>query len=287
MEPLSYFQAIILGLLQGVTELFPISSLGHTVLFPTLFGWDSLVKAQSQSESFWLAFVVLLHVGSALGLLAYYWRDWLAIIKAFFATLGKRRAETPTERLAWLIICASIPTGLIGLAFEHQFRTFTAKPLLASIFLVVNGFILLGAEVARRRRWSGTTPRSSLDTLEYREAGLVGVAQSTALFAGISRDGVCMGTGPCARPRPLRLGALRVSARDPDHPRGRACSSSPTSSGRSATGVRGQSVVPCISAAIAAYFTVKFLVRYFKTRTLTPFAVYCLVFGLAMVIYNG
>src|ERR1700693_2658509 len=101
---ISYFQAIVLGLLQGVTELFPISSLGHTVLFPTLFGWNALVKAQSQSESFWLAFVVMLHVGSALGLLAYYWRDWVQIIRAFFRTLYTRRVQTGTERLAWLII---------------------------------------------------------------------------------------------------------------------------------------------------------------------------------------
>src|ERR1700692_4065480 len=108
---LTYFQAIVLGLLQGVTELFPISSLGHTVLFPTLFGWNSLVNAQSQSESFWLAFVVMLHVGSALGLLAYYWREWVQIVRAFFRTLARRRIETSTERLAWLIIVASIPAG--------------------------------------------------------------------------------------------------------------------------------------------------------------------------------
>src|SRR6201989_1192635 len=127
-HPITTFQAVVLGLLQGITELFPISSLGHTVLFPTLFGWDALVKAQSQSESFWLAFVVMLHVGSALGLLAYFWRDWVEIVKAFFATLGKRRADTPTERLAWLIIAASIPTGILGLVFEHQLRTLTAKP---------------------------------------------------------------------------------------------------------------------------------------------------------------
>jgi undecaprenyl-diphosphatase len=285
MDPLSYFQAIVLGVLQGVTELFPISSLGHTVLFPTLFGWDSLVKAQSQSESFWLAFVVLLHVGSALGLLAFYWRDWVAIIKAFFATLGKRRADSPTERLAWLIIFASIPTGLIGLAFEHQIRTFTAKPLLASIFLVVNGFILLGAEAARRRM-VGRHAEKTLATLQYREAGLVGVAQSTALFAGISRDGVCMGTGLArgldhsdsarfafllATPIILAAGLFKL----------------PDLIGPLGNGVRGQSVAACISAAVAAYFTVKFLVGYFKTRTLTPFAVYCLIFGSAMVIYNA
>src|SRR6202161_4271710 len=95
---ISYFQAIVLGFLQGVTELFPVSSLGHTVLFPTLFGWNKLVDAQSQSESFWLAFVVMLHVGSALGLLFYYRRDWVQIVRAFFRTLGSRRIATAEGR---------------------------------------------------------------------------------------------------------------------------------------------------------------------------------------------
>src|ERR1700678_3428671 len=125
---ITYFQAIVLGFLQGVTELFPISSLGHTVLFPTLFGWNGLVKAQSESESFWLAFIVMLHVGSALGLLVYYRRDWVEIVKAFFHTLSTRRADTDTERLAWLLIAASVPAGILGLALEHPLRTLTAKP---------------------------------------------------------------------------------------------------------------------------------------------------------------
>jgi undecaprenyl-diphosphatase len=295
MEPVSYFQAIVLGVLQGVTELFPISSLGHTVLFPTLFGWDSVAKAQSESESFWLAFVVMLHVGSALGLLAYYRRDWVAIVRAFFRTLSTRRAETPTERLAWLIIAASIPTGLIGLIFEHQLRTLTAKPQLAAIFLVLNGFVLLGAEAARRRaatrelairEGAKADGGRRLDTLEYREAGLIGVAQSTALCAGISRDGVCMGAGLArgldhsdsarfafllATPIILAAGLFKL----------------PDLIGPLGNGVRGQALVACISAAVAALFTVRFLVNWFKTRTLTPFAIYCLVFGLAMVIYNS
>jgi undecaprenyl-diphosphatase len=295
MEPVSYFQAIVLGVLQGVTELFPVSSLGHTVLFPSLFGWDSVVKAQSESESFWLAFVVMLHVGSALGLLAYYWRDWVAIVRALFHTLAVRSVETPTERLAWLIIAASIPTGLLGLIFEHQVRTFTAKPILAASFLVVNGFVLLGAEVFRRRAATrelaireGAKPDGGrrLDTLEYREAGLIGVAQSTALFAGISRDGVCMGTGLArgldhsdaarfafllATPIILAAGLYKL----------------PDLTGHLGDGVRGQAAVACIAAALASFATVRFLVKWFKTRTLTPFAIYCLVFGLAMVIYNA
>ncbi len=296
---LTYFQAVVLGVLQGVTELFPISSLGHTVLFPTLFGWNRLVAAQSQSESFWLAFVVMLHVGSALGLLFYYRREWVKIVRAFFATLAKRRAETSTERLAWLIVVASIPAGLLGLAFEHQLRTLTAKPEVAAIFLMVNGVILFGAEFFRRRaevrelaadpddRREGAKPDGGreLDTLEYREALVIGVAQSSALVAGISRDGVTMGAGLArgldhsdsarfafllATPIILAAGLFKL----------------PDLLGHLGNGIRGQALVACATAAVTAVFTVAFLVRWFKTRTLIPFAIYCVVFGGFMVIYT-
>ena len=292
---LSYFQAVVLGFLQGVTELFPISSLGHTVLFPTLFGWNSLVKAQSQSESFWLAFVVMLHVGSAVGLLLYFWRDYVEIVGAFFATLRKRRAETPSERLAWLIIIASIPAGVLGLALEHQLRTLTAKPEVAAVVLMVNGLLLLGAERFRRRAEvrelalrEGAKPDGGrqLETLEYREAVVVGFAQSTALLAGISRDGVTMGTALArgldhsdsarfafllATPIILAAGLYKIPG-DLLGPNG--------------NGIRGQALVAGAVAAVTAVFTVAFLVKYFKTRTLIPFAIYCLLFGAAMVIYT-
>jgi undecaprenyl-diphosphatase len=291
---LSYFQAVVLGFLQGLTELFPISSLGHTVLFPTLFGWNKLVDAQSQSESFWLAFVVMLHVGSALGLLAYYWRDWIEIVKAFFATLGKRRIDTSTERLAWLIVVATVPAGIIGLALEHQLRTLTAKPEIAAIFLMVNGALLFAAERFRRRAEvrelairEGAKPDGAraLETLEYREALVVGVAQSTALVAGISRDGVTMGAGLArgldhsdsarfafllATPVILAAGVVKL----------------PDLTGHLGDGIRGQALVACLVAAVTAVFTVRFLVGYFKTRTLVPFAIYCLLFGFAMVLYT-
>src|SRR5271167_615331 len=291
---ISYLQAIILGVLQGVTELFPISSLGHTVLFPTLFGWNELVDAQSQPESFWLAFVVLLHVGSALGLLVYYRQEWVRIVRAFFHTLAVRRVETGTERLAWLIILASIPAGILGLAFEHQLRVLTAKPEVAALLLMVNGAILFAAERYRRRAEvrelairEGAKPDGGreLDTLEYREALVIGVAQSTALVAGISRDGVTMGAGLArgldhsdsaryafllATPIILAAGIFKL----------------PDLLGSLGNGIRGQALVACASAAVTAVFTVGFLVRYFKTRTLIPFAIYCLVFGGAMVIYT-
>ncbi len=291
---ITYFQAIVLGFLQGVTELFPISSLGHTVLFPTLFGWNSLVDAQSQSESFWLAFVVMLHVGSALGLLVFYRRDWVEIISGFFRTIPKRRIDDANERLAWLIIAASIPAGVIGLALEHPLRTLTAKPEVAAIFLVVNGFILFGAERFRRRAEvrelamrEGAKPDGAreLETLAMREAFVVGAAQSTALVAGISRDGVTMGAGLArgldhsdsarfafllATPIILAAGLVKL----------------PDLLGHLGNGVRGQALVGCVVAGVTAVFTVRFLVGYFKTRTLIPFAVYCIVFGLAMVIYT-
>jgi len=278
-----------------VTELFPISSLGHTVLFPTLFGWTGLVKAQSQSESFWLALVVTLHVGSALGLLIYFWRDWVRIVSAGWRSLRTRRIDSVDARMAWLIVAASIPTGIIGLAFEHALRTITAKPELASIFLFMNGLVLLGAERFRRRAEvralavrEGQKPDGGrqLGTLEFREAGVIGVAQSTALIAGISRDGVCMGAGLArgldhedaarfafllATPVILAAGVFKLG--DLTGPLG--------------NGIRGQAVVACASAAVAAVFTVRFLMRYFKTRTLMPFAVYCLLFGGAMIAYNA
>ncbi len=293
-SPITYFQAIVLGALQGATELFPISSLGHTVLFPTLFGWNELVDAQSESESFWLAFVVMLHVGSALGLLFYYRRDWVQIIRAFFRTLATRRVQTSTERLAWLIIVASIPAGVLGIAFEHDLRTITAKPELAAIFLVVNGCVLFAAEWFRRRAEvrelaarEGAKPDGGreLDTLEYREAFVVGVAQSTALVAGISREGVTMGAGLArgldhsdsarfafllATPIILAAGLFKL----------------PDLLGHNGDGVRGQALVACIAAAITAVFTVGFLVKYFKTRTLIPFAIYCVVFGTFMIVYT-
>ena len=290
------FQAVVLGLLQGVTELFPISSLGHTVLFPHLFGWNNIVSWESRPESPWLAFVVMLHVGSAVGLLIYFWRDWVQIITAFFATLRKRRIETRTERLAWLIITATIPVGIIGLALEHPLRVALAKPLSAAIFLMINGLILLGSERYRHRaevrelsRAEGAMPDGSreLETLEYREAAVIGIAQSSALIAGISRDGVCMSSALArgldnadagrfafllATPPILAAGVLKLG--DLTGPLGDH-------------GVRGAAVIAAIVAAITAIFTVHFLTGYLKTRTLRPFGVYCLLFGLAMTVANA
>jgi undecaprenyl-diphosphatase len=289
------FQAVVLGVLQGLSELFPVSSLGHTVLLPTLFGWHSVVTAQSQPHSFWLAFVVMLHVGSAVGLLIYFWRDWVSIIRAWCHTLVTRRIETPVERLAWLIVVATIPAGVIAIVLERPLRDALAKPEAAAFFLILNGFILLGAERLRRRsevralavrEGAKKDGGRRLETLAYKEAAVIGLAQSSALIAGISRDGVCMTAGLVrgldhedsarfafflATPVILAAGLFELS--DFTGPLG--------------NGVRAEAAVGALCAAVVSIVTVRFLVGYFKTRTLTPFGLYCLAFGAAMAVYTN
>jgi undecaprenyl-diphosphatase len=283
----TFFQAIVLGLLQGVTELFPVSSLGHTVVFPALFGWHNLVASESKPESFWLAFVVALHVGTALALVAFFWREWMSIIGGLLHSVRTRTVTTPTERLGWLLVVATIPAGITGLALEHPLRVLFTKPLAASIFLVVNGFILFGGEVARRRaeirERAGHLPSRELKTLDFKEAGVIGTAQVLALFAGISRSGITMVAGLIrglnyedaarfafllATPVILLAGVVKI----------------PDLLGPLGNGVRAQALVGAAAAFVAALVSVRFLTRYFKTRKLWPFGLYCLVAGTVFII---
>ena len=292
---LSFFQAIFIGLLQGVTELFPISSLGHSVLVPSLLGWHNIVKSQSAGESFYLAFIVGLHCASATALLIFYRKDWVRIIRAFFRTLGKRRVETSDERLAWLIVIATIPTGILGLVLEHQLRVVFAKPLAAAVLLTINGLILLSGERVRRssearvlavRSGLAVPDRSRrLETLEYREAGVIGLAQSLALLAGISRSGVTMVAGLLrgldhedalrftfllATPIIFAAGVYKI----------------PDLTGPLGNGIRGQVLAGSVAAGIASYFSVRFLTRYFQSKNLNPFGVYCLAAGGLMIVHS-
>ena len=303
---LSYLQAIVIGLLQGVTELFPISSLGHSVVVPALLGWHNLVGQQSASESPYLAFLVGLHVATALALLWFFRVEWRRIILGFLRSLRRRRIEAPEERLAWLLAIATVPAGVTGLAFEHQLRTVFAKPFAAACFLTVNGLILLAGERVRRRSEvralarqratddsessAGPSPdgahgsTGALEALAPKEAVGIGVAQVLALFAGISRSGITMVAGLVrgldhddaahfafllATPIIFAAGVYKA----------------PDLLGHNGNGIRGQVVVGSIVAAVAAYVSVRFLVRYFRSRDLTPFGVYCLVVGLALAVH--
>jgi undecaprenyl-diphosphatase len=283
--PLSYAQAAIMGVLQGITELFPISSLGHSVLIPGLIpGWSDLAKAQTQPNSFFLTFVVGLHVATALALLIFFWRDWINVIKGFFRTLRDRRIEPDDRdaRMAWLIIVGTIPVLLVALVAEKSLRDAFAKPELAAILLMVNGAILLGGEWLRRRQDEsapgGKAPRKDLDRLDLPNGAVVGGAQILALFAGISRSGVTMVAGllrglshedavrfafMLATPVILAAGLYKLpELTKPEY-----------------SDIRGQILVGAVCAGVAAFFSAKFLVKWFETRTLTPFAIYCLVFG--------
>jgi undecaprenyl-diphosphatase len=319
---MSYLQAIVIALVQGVTELFPVSSLGHSVLVPAWIGgsWQTLVTQSSQATSetsFYLAFIVALHCATALALLWFFRADWVRIIRGFFRsvmpTVRARRvvARDADERLAWLIVIATIPVGVTGLALEHVFRTVFAKPLAASVFLFVNGLILLAGERVRRIarpdaeadaapvpddihvRGSGArtaedvaTARASdlrIARLTYRDGLVVGLFQILALFAGISRSGVTMVGGLLrglshedaarfafllATPVILAAGVLKL----------------PSLAGSAGDHIHGQVAVGVVITGITAYFSVRFLVKYFETRTLTPFAIYCLVVGAASII---
>jgi undecaprenyl-diphosphatase len=308
VSELSYLQAVVIGALQGITELFPISSLGHSVLVPALIGgsWRHLVTETSSAnsaESPYLAFVVALHVATAIALLVFYRRDWVRVIGAFLRTLRTRRVETSSERLAWLIVLATIPVGITGLALEHTFRSAFAKPLFAAVFLTVNGLILLVGERLRRttEQGSGSTPdiggpgagagapaavlaeHRTLESLAYREAVVIGLAQTLALLAGISRSGVTMVAGLLrgldhedaakfsfllATPVILAAGVLKL----------------PTLAGAAGDHIHGQVIAGALVAGVCAYLSVRFLTRYFATRTLMPFAVYSLVLGAFCIV---
>jgi undecaprenyl-diphosphatase len=293
MNHLTFLQAIVIGLVQGITELFPISSLGHSVLVPAWVGgsWQTLVTQESSPESPYLAFIVGLHVATALALLIIFRRDWVAIVKGFFTSISKRSVETVHERMAWLIIIATIPVGIAGLVLEHLLRTVFAKPLAASIFLMINGLILLAGERLRRRAPgvsdveldASDTDDDIVDNVRPVDAAWIGALQIGALFAGISRSGITMVGGLLrglsheeavrfsfllATPVIFAAGVYKI----------------PDLTGPLGSGIRGQVLAGSAAAFVAAFFSAKFLVRWFKTRTLTPFAVYCLVVGAASVI---
>jgi undecaprenyl-diphosphatase len=291
---ISYLQAIVIGLLQGVTELFPVSSLGHSVLLPALLGWHQVVASQAAQESFYLAFLVGLHVATAVALLAFYWRYWQRIVWGLARSLWRRRIETADERLGWLLVVATLPAGAVGVAFEHALRTLFAKPLAAAVFLTLNGVILLAGERLQRiapapvgdgpgAAWARARSLRQVDTLAFGEALLIGASQILAFFAGLSRSGVTMvaglARGLChqdaarfafllATPIILAAGLYKL----------------PDFLGPDGDGVRGQVVVGSLVAGVAAWLSVRFLTRWFRTRTLTPFAIYCLLAGIVCII---
>jgi len=313
----SYLQAIVIAVVQGITELFPVSSLGHSVLVPAWIGgsWQSLVTQSSQSSSetsFYLAYIVALHVATALALLVFFRADWERIIRGFFRTLGdvvrtRRMPEDDADaRLAWLVVIATVPVGITGLALEHVFRTIFAKPVAASIFLFANGLILFAGERYRRRasvqadvlvaveaHGGGRTHQdielavasdSRLAHVSVADSLRIGLLQCAALLPGISRSGITMVGGLwrglshedaarfaflLATPVILAAGVLKL----------------PTLFGSAGDHIHGQAAVGFVICGITAYISVRWLVRYFETKRLEPFAIYSLVVGLISFVH--
>jgi undecaprenyl-diphosphatase len=276
---MSLFQALVLALLQGVTELFPVSSLGHTVILPRLLGWNL-----NQADPTFLAFVVLLHVGTATALLIYFWRDWVAIVGAVFRSLVDGRMHgTPDERLGWRLIAGTVPAGLVGVLFQKQVQSLFANPRAAAAFLIVNGVIMFVGERIRRRAVALEGERTRLDGLSVRTAVGIGSAQILALLPGISRSGSTMVAGLLADltheaaarfafllATPIIFGAGVLKIPDLFTPLARPHLPVYLLGG--------------VAAGVAAFLSVAFLMRYFRVGRLDPFAYYCAAFGILSLI---
>jgi undecaprenyl-diphosphatase len=282
--PISYGQAVALGLLQGVSELFPVSSLGHSVILPKLVGWKI-----HQNDSFFITFLVATHFATALVLLGFFWRDWVRILKGIGRSLRDRQiaAADTDAKLGWLLVVGTIPAGILGLLLEHKLRSVFASPRSAAFFLILNGLVLYGAERLRRRAPQperGDPDARIARRVDWGEATAVGTVQAAALIPGFSRSGLTMG------------GGLLVGLSNEDAARfafllatpiigAAAALKLPELFGSQGNGVRGPALVGAICAAVAAYLSVRFLMRFFETNRLTPFAVYCFLAGLACTIY--
>jgi undecaprenyl-diphosphatase len=281
---LSFFQAIVLGLVQGITELFPVSSLGHSVLLPGLLGWQI-----NQNAGEFLTFLVATHFATALVLFCVYRRDWIRIIRGIFHSLAEREISVndPYAKLGWLLVVTTIPVGIIGILFQKQIQNFFLTPTSAAFFLILNGILLFGAEKLRRRstaknlqsREPGKTADVRIATgLSWWQSIKIGFLQIIALIPGFSRTGSTLAGG-------LLVGlshedALRYSflLATPIIGAAALLELPPLIISGNAQTIK-IALAGAIAAAIAAYFSAKFLARYFKTKTLMPFAIYCVVIG--------
>ncbi len=311
---LTYPEAIVIGLLQGVTELFPVSSLGHSVLLPAIIGgrWARDLSL-SADQSPYLAFVVAVHVATAVALIWFFRADWVRIVRGLATSVRDRTISTPDQRLGWLLVVATVPVGLAGLVLEHTVRTTLGKPVPAALFLILNGLILAGVERIRGRspvaepvamgsdhvyvsaaaRRGGVSAAHGGDVVtdnrlggqSWGQALLIGSAQILALLPGVSRSGATIGAGLLrglshedaarfafllATPVILAAGVLKL----------------PELAGPSGRGILGPVLAGSLVAGVAAYVSLRFLTRYFETRTLNPFAIYCVVAGAGALVWT-
>jgi len=272
---MTWLQAMLLAILQGFSELFPISSLGHTVLIPSLLRWNI-----DRSDPTFLAFVVALHLGTAIALIVFYRSDWIRIVRAFVSSVARGRLSNDVdERIAWLLVVGTVPVAILGVFLEKPVRALFGSSALVASFLIVNAFIMFGGEALRRRSLRAEAGvERPLPTMPWSDGAKVGIAQGAALFPGISRSGSSIVAGLVlglshddaarysfllATPVIFAASALEV----------------PQLFGPQAHDILAQAAVGGVLAALTAYASVAFLTRYFHAGDLRPFGWYCLIFG--------
>jgi undecaprenyl-diphosphatase len=328
---LTYPEAIVIGLIQGVTELFPVSSLGHAVLIPAFIGgqWAADLSLTADKSPY-LTFLVAIHVATAAALVFFFRRDWLRIVVGLYTSIRDRRIENPDQRLGWLLVVSTVPVGIAGVALDHAVRTTLGKPGPASVFLILNGVILATVERLRRRSAPDGAQRGPVPIREprrrpgmgqlyaasnyqstrgvsaghggdaadavasdhrlaqqsWKQGLFIGGAQILALFPGISRSGSTIAAGLFRglshedAARFAFLLATPVIA-------GAGLYKLPSLAGSQGHGILGQVLVGSLVAGVAAYFSLRFLTRYFETRTLRPFAIYCLIAGTIALFWTA
>ena len=274
---MSGFESLVLGALQGFTELFPISSLGHSVLLPSLLGWHI-----DQHESFFVIFLVATHLATALVLVAFFWSDWMKIAAGFFRTVARGRVDSARvyERVAWLIIVATIPAGMLGLLLQKRIEELFATPTAVALFLIGNGVLLYGAELLRKRhaeKPSVADEDAAIASLPYLKAFGIGAMQALALLPGFSRTGAALAGGllsglshgAAARFAFLLATPIIFAAAALKLPKLLTAGGYPL----------GELALGFLVSGITAWISITFLTKYFKTKTLMPFALYCIGAG--------
>ncbi|GAC1548822.1 MAG: undecaprenyl-diphosphate phosphatase [Herpetosiphon sp.] len=264
----------------GVTELFPLSSLGHSVVLPKLLGWNI-----DQADPFFLTFLVATHTATALVLLLFFLDDWRRIVRALFRSLALReiRQNDPDAKLAWLLIVATVPAGFLGLLFEERLKALFASPKFVAAVLIANGVMLFAAHLLHRNRVSQTADGSDerIATLSWAQSIQVGVFQAVALIPGFSRTGAAI------------TGGLLAGLSNEDAARFSFLLATPIIGAasllklpelalQSNRAMLGPILTGTVCAGISAFFALRFLTRYFETRSLRPFAMYCVVAGAIM-----
>ncbi|MBI3573609.1 undecaprenyl-diphosphate phosphatase [Candidatus Kaiserbacteria bacterium] len=281
---LTYLQSTILGSLQGISELFPVSSLGHSIILPSLLEWHI-----DEQEPFFLIFLVATHFATALVLFVFFWKDWMRILSGILRSIQRRTIAGDTDaKLGWLLIVGTIPAGILGLLFQDQIRAYFISPASAALFLVLNGGLLYGAERLRRKAVAETnSDDSAIARLSWRQGLIVGTMQALALIPGFSRTGASL------------AGSLMVGLSHKDSIRFSFLLATPLIGAAAAlklpklisagTHIVAISLVGAMCAGLFALIAVKFLTRYFaiKQRTLTPFALYCVLAGALFLVFIG